>query len=152
MLDEIDQLDSRKQSVLYTVFEWPSAPNSKLVLIGIANALDLTDRILPRLQARLDLRPQLLHFTPYTKLEIVNILTERLKQVNITLKIQYCKYCQFRKFVCNHCYCVYYMSIIMNMRSSKGLLLLLSNLKFLCTIFMHELNIFFLCVFVLAHI
>jgi cell division control protein 6 len=43
--------------------------------------LDLTDRILPRLQARLDLRPQLLHFAPYTKLEIVNILTERLKQV-----------------------------------------------------------------------
>jgi cell division control protein 6 len=87
VLDEIDQLDSRKQSVLYTVFEWPSAPKSKLVLIGIANALDLTDRILPRLQARCDLRPQLLHFTPYTKLEIVNILTERLKQVNITLKI-----------------------------------------------------------------
>lgn len=81
MLDEIDQLDSRKQSVLYTIFEWPSAPNSKLVMIGIANALDLTDRILPRLQARLDLRPLLLHFAPYTKLEIVNILTERLKQV-----------------------------------------------------------------------
>lgn len=81
VLDEIDQLDSRKQSVLYTIFEWPSAPNSKLVLIGIANALDLTDRILPRLQARLDLRPRLLHFTPYTKLEIVNILTARLKQV-----------------------------------------------------------------------
>lgn len=82
MLDEIDQLDSRKQSVLYTIFEWPSAPNSKLVLIGIANALDLTDRILPRLQARLDLRPRLLHFAPYTKLEIINILTERLKQVS----------------------------------------------------------------------
>jgi cell division control protein 6 len=81
VLDEIDQLDSRKQSVLYTIFEWPSAPDSKLVLIGIANALDLTDRILPRLQARLDLRPRLLHFAPYTKLEIVNILTERLKQV-----------------------------------------------------------------------
>jgi len=81
VLDEIDQLDSRKQSVLYTIFEWPSSPNSKLVMIGIANALDLTDRILPRLQARLDLRPLLLHFAPYTKLEIVNILTERLKQV-----------------------------------------------------------------------
>jgi len=81
VLDEIDQLDSRKQSVLYTIFEWPSAPNSKLVMIGIANALDLTDRILPRLQARLDLRPLLLHFAPYTKLEIVNIVTERLKQV-----------------------------------------------------------------------
>uniref|UniRef100_A0A2Z5U1Y5 Putative Psc4 n=1 Tax=Reticulitermes speratus TaxID=60591 RepID=A0A2Z5U1Y5_9NEOP len=84
VLDEIDQLDSRKQSVLYTIFEWPSAPDSKLVLIGIANALDLTDRILPRLQARLDLRPRLLHFAPYTKLEIVNILTERLKQCDVS--------------------------------------------------------------------
>lgn len=84
VLDEIDQLDSRKQSVLYTIFEWPSTPNSKLVLIGIANALDLTDRILPRLQARLDLRPQLLHFAPYTKLEIVDILSERLIQSGVS--------------------------------------------------------------------
>jgi Cdc6-like AAA superfamily ATPase len=105
VLDEIDQLDSRKQSVLYTVFEWPSTPNSKLVLIGIANALDLTDRILPRLQARLDLRPQLLHFAPYTKLEIVNILTERLIQVNMP-KIRCCKYYHIQGLCYNDCYCI----------------------------------------------
>ncbi|XP_069698303.1 cell division control protein 6 homolog isoform X2 [Periplaneta americana] len=84
ILDEIDQLDSRKQSVLYTIFEWPSRSGYRIVLIGIANALDLTDRILPRLQARLDLKPLLLHFAPYTKMEIVDIITERLKECGVS--------------------------------------------------------------------
>ena len=47
-------------------------------VIGIANALDLTDRILPRLQSHVKCRPQLLHFPPYTKDQIVTILQERL--------------------------------------------------------------------------
>ena len=34
MLDEIDQLDSKNQEVLYTMFEWPALANSKLVLVG----------------------------------------------------------------------------------------------------------------------
>lgn len=82
ILDEIDQLESKKQSVLYSIFEWPSIPHSKLILIGIANALDLTDRILPRLQARCELKPTLMHFTPYTKEQIYNIISSRLNQAN----------------------------------------------------------------------
>lgn len=78
VLDEIDQLSSKKQSVLYTIFEWPSRIRSKMVLVGIANALDLTDRILPRLNMRCELKPQLMHFTPYTKSQIVEIFTQRL--------------------------------------------------------------------------
>lgn len=49
VLDEIDQLESKCQEVLYTLFEWPYLNSSKLILVGIANALDLTDRILPRI-------------------------------------------------------------------------------------------------------
>ncbi|XP_075991773.1 uncharacterized protein LOC142987106 [Anticarsia gemmatalis] len=75
VLDEIDQLDSKRQSVLYTIFEWPAMANSRIVLIGIANALDLTERTLPRLQARCSLRPNTLHFAPYTKEQIINIFT-----------------------------------------------------------------------------
>ncbi|CAL1678485.1 unnamed protein product [Lasius platythorax] len=82
VLDEIDQLESKKQSVLYSIFEWPSLPNSNLILVGIANALDLTDRILPRLQARCELKPMLMHFAPYTKQQIFDIISARLNQAN----------------------------------------------------------------------
>ncbi|XP_066138337.1 cell division control protein 6 homolog [Euwallacea fornicatus] len=83
VLDEIDQLETKNHSILYTIFEWPSRLNSKLILIGIANALDLTDRMLPRLQARCELKPQLLHFAPYSKEQIVNIFTSRLKTAGV---------------------------------------------------------------------
>lgn len=83
VLDEVDQLIGKKQSILYTIFEWPSVKNSRLVLIGIANALDLTDRMLPRLNTKCGLKPELMHFAPYTKQQIVTIFTERLKEADV---------------------------------------------------------------------
>ena len=53
---------------------------------GIANALDLTDRILPRLQARPKCKPELLNFPPYTKDQIVAVLTDRLQKVSFLSK------------------------------------------------------------------
>lgn len=82
VLDEMDQLDSKAQDVLYTIFEWPHLPQSRLCLIGIANALDLTDRILPRLQARPECRPLLLHFPPYSRQELTAIVQDRLAQAS----------------------------------------------------------------------
>lgn len=84
ILDEIDQLDSRKQSVLYTIFEWPIKEGHKIVLIGIANALDFTDRTLPRLQSHLTVKPKLMYFAPYNKQQIVDIFTERLKSSDVS--------------------------------------------------------------------
>merc|ERR1719244_603997 len=80
VLDEVDQLDSKDQSVLYTVFEWPALKDSKLALVGIANSLDLTDRVLPRLQVKPAYKPTLLHYPPYTKQQIIDILTARLNE------------------------------------------------------------------------
>lgn len=34
VLDEMDQLDSKSQEVLYTIFEWPYLPKSRVCLIG----------------------------------------------------------------------------------------------------------------------
>ena len=38
IMDEVDQLDSKNQDVLYTMFEWPHLNNSRLVLIGTSRA------------------------------------------------------------------------------------------------------------------
>ncbi|KAI8385621.1 P-loop containing nucleoside triphosphate hydrolase protein [Blakeslea trispora] len=77
VLDEIDYLKTKDQDVLYKLFEWTSLPQSQLVLIGISNALDLTDRILPRLRAK-NCEPILLNFNSYGNEEIQSIIKGRL--------------------------------------------------------------------------
>lgn len=83
VLDEVDQLCGNKQAVLYTIFEWPSKQHSKLLLIGIANSLDLTDRLLLRLNANCELKPKLMHFSSYTKQQIVEIIKSRLQEAGV---------------------------------------------------------------------
>ncbi|KAI1005420.1 hypothetical protein K3495_g2801 [Podosphaera aphanis] len=78
ILDEIDHILSLDLEILYKLFEWALHKKSSLVLIGIANALDLTDRFLPRLKAR-DLKPQLIPFSPYNSDEIKTVIINRLK-------------------------------------------------------------------------
>ncbi|CAO3689948.1 unnamed protein product [Umbelopsis vinacea] len=90
VLDEIDHLLTKEQDVLYKIFEWASIPTSRLVLIGIANALDLTDRLLPRLRAKncnyptlfYDGEPQLVNFNPYKVEEISAIIKDRLSSLS----------------------------------------------------------------------
>ena len=78
LLDEIDSLLDGDCEVLYSLFEWALHRSSRLILIGIANALDLTDRFLPRLKAW-NLKPRLLQFLPYTAAQIASIITEMLR-------------------------------------------------------------------------
>lgn len=82
VLDELDQLVDLDLELLYKLFEWSLDPTSRLILIGIANALDLTDRLLPRLKSR-HLKPDLLPFMPYSAAQIAEILTAKLKGVNV---------------------------------------------------------------------
>ncbi|KAF7949796.1 uncharacterized protein EAE97_003305 [Botrytis byssoidea] len=79
-LDEIDHILTLDLEILYKLFEWSLQKSSRLILIGIANALDLTDRFLPRLKAR-NLQPQLLPFLPYTALQIKTVIMTRLKSL-----------------------------------------------------------------------
>lgn len=84
VLDEIDELIDKKQSVLYTIFEWPALTNAKIILIGIANSLDLTNRALSRLQTQsTSVKPRLMHFSPYTKEQIVDIFKNRLQAAGV---------------------------------------------------------------------
>ena len=86
ILDEIDQLCSsgKQNNILYHIFEWPSILHSKLILVGIANSLDLTDRLLVRLQTKCELKPRLMHFTAYTKSQIVDIFKSRLEESGVS--------------------------------------------------------------------
>lgn len=80
VLDEIDHILSLDLESLYRVFEWSMQKSSRLLLVGIANALDLTDRFLPRLKTR-NLKPELLPFLPYTAAQVKAIITKRLKSL-----------------------------------------------------------------------
>ena len=80
ILDEVDSLVDLDLELLYSLFEWSLHASSRLVLIGIANALDLTDRLLPRLKNR-NLKPELLPFMPYTAAQIAEVLTSKLRSL-----------------------------------------------------------------------
>lgn len=80
ILDEVDKLVDLDLELLYSLFEWSMQPSSRLLLLGIANALDLTDRFLPRLKSR-NLKPELLPFLPYTAAQIAEVVTSKLKSL-----------------------------------------------------------------------
>ncbi|PNS17695.1 Cell division control protein 18 [Sphaceloma murrayae] len=81
VLDEVDRLVDLDLELLYSLFEWSMHPTSSLILIGIANALDLTDRLLPRLKSR-NIKPSLLPFMPYTAAQISDIISTKLKTLS----------------------------------------------------------------------
>lgn len=77
IIDEMDYLISKDQAVLYDLFRLPTFPNSQCMLIGISNAIDLTDRFLPKLQS-LNCQPLVMTFRAYSKDQILKILQQRL--------------------------------------------------------------------------
>ena len=80
-LDEIDHLLDVDLEMMYKLFEWAMRRDSSLILIGIANALDFTDRFLPRLKSR-GLKPRLLPFMPYSAAQVSTVLTSKLKALS----------------------------------------------------------------------
>ncbi|CDO65313.1 origin recognition complex subunit 1, putative [Plasmodium reichenowi] len=77
IIDEIDYLITKTQKVLFTLFDWPTKINSKLILIAISNTMDLPDRLIPRCRSRLAFGR--LVFSPYKGDEIEKIIKERLE-------------------------------------------------------------------------
>ncbi|KAK9727147.1 hypothetical protein RND81_05G261400 [Saponaria officinalis] len=77
IIDELDYLITRDREVLHELFMLTMLPFSRCILIGIANAIDLADRFLPRLQS-LNCKPSVLTFRAYSKDQIQRILQQRL--------------------------------------------------------------------------
>ncbi|PIA58745.1 hypothetical protein AQUCO_00500589v1 [Aquilegia coerulea] len=80
LIDELDLLVTRNQSVLYNILDWPTKPHSKLVVIGIANTMDLPEKLLPRISSRMGI--QRLCFGPYNYQQLQEIISSRLKGID----------------------------------------------------------------------
>ncbi|XP_026438291.1 origin of replication complex subunit 1B-like [Papaver somniferum] len=78
LIDELDLLVTRK-SVLYNILDWPTKPHSKLVVIGIANTMDLPEKLLPRISSRMGI--QRLCFSPYTYQQLREIISSRIEGI-----------------------------------------------------------------------
>ncbi len=54
LMDELDQLMTTKQDVVYNFFNWPTLEGSRLVVIAVANTMDLPERVMTgRVRSRL---------------------------------------------------------------------------------------------------
>ncbi|KAF4346337.1 hypothetical protein G4B88_013068 [Cannabis sativa] len=100
LIDELDLLVTRNQSVilffsscpllslagnqvallvLYNILDWPTKAHSKLIVIGIANTMDLPEKLLPRISSRMGI--QRLCFGPYNYQQLQEIILSRLKGI-----------------------------------------------------------------------
>jgi hypothetical protein len=99
LMDELDQLVTAKQDVVYNFFNWPTIVGSKLIVIAVANTMDLPERVmsgrvrsrlgrffLPSFHSLLPNKPTMLlpgmiriNFQPYTTAQLETIVNSRLE-------------------------------------------------------------------------
>ncbi|KAF7458167.1 Origin recognition complex subunit 1 [Cryptosporidium felis] len=84
VVDEIDWLQKggsssseSNTSLLYALIDWPFQQNTKLIIIAIANTMDLPERLIPRCTSRCGYAR--VNFTPFSVDDMVKILNERVK-------------------------------------------------------------------------
>ncbi|XP_057805086.1 cell division control protein 6 homolog B-like isoform X2 [Salvia miltiorrhiza] len=82
--DELDYLITKDRAVLHDLFMLTTMPFSRCILLGVANAIDLADRFIPKLQS-LNCKPMVITFCAYSKDQIINILQERLRALPYTV-------------------------------------------------------------------
>ncbi|KAF1332078.1 Origin recognition complex subunit, partial [Globisporangium splendens] len=90
LLDEMDFMVAGKNQVLYNLLEWQTLASSKLVLIGIANTMDLPERLPGKIRSRLGVHR--ITFPAYTSVQLEQIIEQRLAQLDVFSKeaIQVC--------------------------------------------------------------
>ena len=81
LVDELDALITQKQTLLYNLFEWPCNQNSRLLVISIANTMNLPERLQSKIQSRIG--NNRLVYQPYNKEQIKTILASRLTGIKV---------------------------------------------------------------------
>lgn len=77
LVDELDILCNRRQDVVYNLLNWPTVASAQLVVITIANTMDLPERLLMgKISSRLGLTR--LTFQPYNFRQLQEIVMARL--------------------------------------------------------------------------
>lgn len=81
LVDELDILCTRRQDVVYNLLDWPTKAKSQLIVVTIANTMDLPERLLMgRVTSRLGLTR--LTFQAYTHKQLQEIVMKRLLGTN----------------------------------------------------------------------
>lgn len=83
LVDELDMLCTKKQDVLYNLFDWPYKRNSKWIVVAIANAMNLPEQVSSKVTSRLGLTR--LTFQPYSHPELNEIVRMRLEELDSDL-------------------------------------------------------------------
>jgi len=77
LVDELDILCNKRQDVVYNLLNWPNMSSSHLIVVTIANTMDLPERILMgKVTSRLGLTR--LTFQPYSHKQLQEIVISRL--------------------------------------------------------------------------
>ncbi|RXG51022.1 Origin recognition complex subunit 1 [Armadillidium vulgare] len=80
LLDELDLLWTKKQDVMYNLFDLSTRIDSRLIVVTIANTMDLPERMMiSRVSSRLGLTR--MTFQPYTFKQLQEIITSRLQGI-----------------------------------------------------------------------
>lgn len=81
LVDELDILCNRRQDVIYNLLDWPTKKSAHLIILTIANTLDLPERLLMgKVTSRLGLTR--LTFQPYSLKQLEEVIMARLIGTN----------------------------------------------------------------------
>ncbi|CAK7565534.1 MAG: Origin recognition complex, subunit 1 [Sporothrix epigloea] len=80
LMDELDQLVTKNQGVMYNFFNWPGLRHSRLIVLAVANTMDLPERTLSnKISSRLGLTR--ITFPGYNHEQLMKIIQSRLEGV-----------------------------------------------------------------------
>ncbi|KAJ1348362.1 hypothetical protein KIN20_003651 [Parelaphostrongylus tenuis] len=87
LVDELDQLCTKKQELIYDIFNWTAVESARVSVIAIANTLDLPERLLSqRVTSRIGAAR--ICFQPYEFQQIEQIIQGRLKEITECVEVE----------------------------------------------------------------